>query len=142
MDTDSPEKRPQSRSRLEDEVLEILHKTDRPPSNVVKFRAHARRRRMVDGQRLRSVVQGFQLTSLQLIIATLGLALLAVFVEGHSALLARGLALLSVACLVAIFVRRFRRPEPPQTKTWRGRDIQFRPPGSGTSGWRNQRPRR
>lgn len=127
MDKQPPVEPSRSNSRLEDEVLEILHKADRPSSNVVKFQSRVRRRRMSTAHRLRNSATRVHLTGLNLLIATVVLAILAAMLDDRSALLGRILALLSVACLIGLFVRRWVRPEQPQIKTWRGRDVDFRP---------------
>jgi hypothetical protein len=116
------------RSRLEDEVLEILTKSDRPPSNVVKFQSKVRQKRYTAPNRLRASTANVRITSFSLLVAMIVLAILAAVIEDRSALIGRVLALLSLACLIALFVRRWVRPEQPQIKTWRGRDVDFRPP--------------
>ena len=126
MNNQPPREPRKSQSRLEDEVLEILHKSDRPPSNVVKFQSRVRRQRMSILGRLGHAVGRFQVTGLSLLIATIALAILASVFDDRSAILGRVLALASVACLIGLFVRRWIRPEQPEIKTWRGRDINLR----------------
>lgn len=115
------------RSRLEDEVLEILTRVDGPPSNVVKFKTRVRRGRHGLVDRLRQQVGRVRITGLTLLIATMALAILAAIVDGSSPLLGRLLALASIATLIWLFVRGFRGPDRSSSKTWRGRDIDFSP---------------
>ena len=126
MNNQPPTEPRKPKSRLEDEVLEILHKADRPPSNVVKFQSRVRRQRMSTFSRLGDAAGRFHVTGLNLLIAAIVLAILAAIFDDRSALVGRVLALLSVACLIGLFVRRWIRPEQPQIKTWRGRDINIR----------------
>jgi hypothetical protein len=116
------------RNRLEDEVLEILNKSDRQPSNVVKFQSKLRRHRYTAPNRMRSMNGAFQITGLHLMIAMVVLAILAASVSSESVLVGRVLAILSIACLIALYVKRFVRPDKPQIKAWRGRDIHFGSP--------------
>ena len=124
---DSPPDPSKSRSRLEDEVLEILERTDRPPSKVVKFRTRAERERRSVASRVNSKVSDFQVTSVTLLGACLVLAILAAILSDSSPLAGKILAIGSIAALVALFTKSWRSPKPPTTKTWRGRDIHLRP---------------
>lgn len=132
MDSQPSPERQAPRSRLEDEVIEILNKADRPPSNVVKFQSRVRQQRYAAPNRMRSIAGRVQITGLSIMIAMIGFAILAAVIEDSSPLLGKILAIASICCLIALFVRRWVKPEQPQIKTWRGRDIDFR----GTS----QRP--
>jgi hypothetical protein len=136
------DKQPQSdsskpHSRLEDEVLEILHRTDRPVSNVVKFRSRVRSNRNSFRDRFRIPTGRLHVTGLSLLVASLVLAVLAAFVDDSSPLLGQVLALGSIAAFVWLYVRGFRGPDRNSTKSWRGRDIDFSP--SSRPDWLNRR---
>ena len=118
------------RSRLEDEVLEILHRTDKPASFGDHLRRKAARRRR---QRLGSwgrSLSGFGrgVGAGTLLIGCFALAFLAAMVRDTSALLANLLALASLLLLVWPIVDRYRRPDRGNVKTWRGRDLDLSPP--------------
>lgn len=118
---------PEPRSRLEDEVLEILQRADRPPSNVIKFRAQVRQRRPAVRDRARTITRN-ALEPVTLLGASLVLAILAVFAEGIANWLGVFLGLSALACFVLLFVLGFRRPRDVSQQRWRGRDIDLRPP--------------
>ncbi|MEJ7761402.1 MAG: hypothetical protein WKF80_01280 [Thermomicrobiales bacterium] len=113
---------------MEDEVLEILQRTDRPISftDHVRRRTNARRRAAMS-DRLRRFQFGPRLTAIlpllvAVITAGLGLAL-----RDVSPLLSTILGWTSVASLLILFVPRFRRATQPSVKRWRGRDMTFDP---------------
>ncbi len=118
------------RSRMEDEVLEILNRTDRPVSISDHVRRKAQRQR-------RARVAGVG-ASLQSVIATAGpgtmllgclaLAVLAYLIRDVSALLASILVVASVVLLLMPYLGRRRRPDPLGPKRWRGRDIDLAAP--------------
>lgn len=125
---DKPESRDQLRSRLENEIQEILERTDRPPSNVVRFTTKVKRDRNLASRRFTAYRFGGIVTDLNILIAAMVLAVLGFAASDSSSALARLLAVLSVAALVWLFVRYFRRPGHGPVKTWRGRDIDLSPP--------------
>ena len=118
------------RSRLEDEVLEILVRTDQPTSLRDHMRRKTReRRRSQVAAAARSIPglgTGFGPGSY--LVGCLILALLATLVESSSPLLAQLLAIGSVVSLVMIWVSRYRTPGGSGMKQWRGREIDLRPP--------------
>ena len=117
------------RSRLEDEVLEILVRADQPTSfrDHVRRKAQRRRRAQLDAA-TRSVPSLGALGPGTFLIACLGLAFLATLVRDSSALLANLLGLASVASLAMVWVRRHGGAGGSNVKTWRGRDIDLSPP--------------
>ena len=125
---DSPQEREQRRTRLENEIQEILERTDRPPSNVVKFRSQVRTNRVSYRQRLESFSDRVRITELNLLVAAIVLAVLAFVLGDSSRALGSLLAILSVAAVVWLFVRYYRRPGHQSIKTWRGRDVDLTPP--------------
>jgi hypothetical protein len=115
------------RSRLEDEVLEILQRTDRRPPVSARARAWGRsaRARVVDVQ---SHV-GWLDTAWGWFGLALLLFILGGWVAGDSGLLKQ---VLQYAGLAAVIIGLFRlwRPGPgSQRKMWRGRQIDLRKPG-------------
>lgn len=125
---ESPEEREQRRTRLEDEIREILERSDRPPSNVIKFKSRVRRNRLSTRQRLETLRGHGIVTDLNILIAAVVLAVLGFVLGDSSRALGRLLAFASVAAFVWLFVRYFRRPDHRSVKTWRGRDVDFSPP--------------
>ncbi len=119
---------PHRRSRMEDEVLEILYRTDQPSSLADHVRRKTARQRR---SRISAVSRSYGLRRQAgpgtMLLATLGAALLAVLVKDTSAILATLLALASVAFLLAPIVGRYRRPGRSDVKRWRGRDIDLSP---------------
>ncbi|MDP9354898.1 MAG: hypothetical protein M3R02_06370 [Chloroflexota bacterium] len=120
---------PHRRSRMEDEVLEILYRTDQPSS----FADHVRRKTARQCQSRLSTVSRYPRLLRQtgpgtMLVASIGAALLAVLVKDASAILATLLALASVSLLLAPIVGRYRRPGQSDVKRWRGRDIDLSPP--------------
>lgn len=117
------------RSRLEDEVLEILVRTDQPTSlaDHVRRKTQQQRRPRIDAA-ARAVPSFDSAGPGTFLIVCLVLALLASIVRDTSALLAALLALTSVAALAMVAVRRRGGAGGPGTKTWRGRDLDVDPP--------------
>jgi hypothetical protein len=117
---------PRKRSRLEDEVLEILTRADQPPTPFDRLRSrmrHARARRrlsIVGSKPARRISNGVWL------LASVVAAILALIVDDWSVLLARVLAIICIVCFAIPIINRWRRPEEPDIKRWRGRDIDFR----------------
>lgn len=124
---DDPPKPP--RSRLEDEVLEILVRADQPTSLRDHVRRTAQRRRR---ERLSHAARSLPSFAAAgpgtFLVACLALALLATLVRDGSAALAALLAVASVACLVMVAVRRRGAAGSSEPKTWRGRDLSPDPP--------------
>ncbi|MDP9369117.1 MAG: hypothetical protein M3Q03_12710 [Chloroflexota bacterium] len=120
---------PPRRSRMEDEVLEILYRTDQPTSFADHVRRKTTRQRR---SRLSTISRSFRTTQQlgpgTMLLASIGAALLAVLVKDASAILATLLALASVSLLLAPIVGRYRRPGRSDVKRWRGRDIDLNPP--------------
>ena len=119
----------QGRSRLEDEVLEILVRADQPTSLKDHIRRKARRDRAARLSQWRRGVprpkQGVGPGTL--LVGSLAFAFVASAVRDSSALLAELLAAGSVALLIAIYVVRYRSPGRSDVKQWRGRDIDVNP---------------
>lgn len=129
-------------SRVEREVREILEgfedesSTDRP-RNVVDFKRPKRARRFsMPSIKLPTGLR--TLTPAKLLIATVLFALLAVFAQGISSLLATALVLGAIVTFIAIFFVRSgptggsKVAGPPRTMRWRGRDIDLNSPGRGS----------
>ena len=121
------------RSRLEDEVLEILVRAEQPTS----FRDHVRRRAQRQ-RRERLTNAAREVPSFAtagpgtFLIACLVLAFLAALVRDSSGFLAALLALASVASLAMVAVRRRGGAGGSGPKMWRGRDLD---PGPSTPAW-------
>jgi hypothetical protein len=117
------------RSRLEDEVLEILVRTEQPTSlgDHVRRKAQQQRRTPFD-HAARSLPSFGTAGPGVFLVACLALALLASLVRESSALLATLLVLASVASLAMVAVRRHGGAGGSNVKTWRGRDLDFGPP--------------
>ena len=118
-------------SRVETEVMEILRRTDRPISfgeHVRRKAARARRDRLVNAGRQLRRTRG-QAGPGSLLLACIGLALVAFLLRDASRLLATLLAVASVVCLFWPIVTRLRRPTGGSTsQRWRGRDMDYSPP--------------
>jgi hypothetical protein len=118
---------------MEQEIEEILSRSDRPISFQERVQARRRQAGPLSRNRLRIVrsqvgkVIG-RLAALSLLSA-LAVAALAALVAGFSPLLAQILAVVSVGLLLAPIIQRFRRPNPPSTPMWRGRPVDFSPRG-------------
>lgn len=121
------------RSRLEDEVLEILVRADQPTSlrDHVRRTAQGRRRERV-GRATNSVPDLATAGPGTFLIACIVLAVLATAIRDTSAALAALFALASVAALVMVAVRRRGGAGGFGGKTWRGRDLD---PTSPTPPW-------
>lgn len=119
-DADPP---PPRRSRVEDEVLEILARADRPPTASEKARARmdearfAARRTLTDRSRARALAA----SPIAFIGGSLLLAIVAVAMRPFSPLLGVLLGLASAGLLLAVWLDR--RPRPQGGPRWRGRDL-------------------
>ena len=125
-----PDAPPPRRSRLEDEVLEILYRSDRPPSFSDRVRAAIRR--AAASFRLRRRAGGFGAVVARLdsgiwLAACVVLGIVAFLVRDASPFLARLLAVLCLAMIVLAIVRSFGRPDRGSVKRWRGHDIDISP---------------
>lgn len=137
-ESDQP-KRP---SRLDAELAEILARVDRPPSNVIKFRAKARHSR-TRWQNITHSLRGGGETIRRggagaLLLGALVFALIGSFVNPSSHLAAYLLGIVAIACFVGVFVIGFRQPEGGELKRWRGQNIDTRP---SRPSWMNRKPR-
>ena len=126
---EDPKSPPPRRSRLEDEVLEILYRSDRPPTFGERLRSTSRRgiawvrvRRMPNLGHLVS-----QLDADMWLAVCLGLGIVAFLIRNASPLLARILAVACLAMIVLAIVRSFGRPDRGSAKRWRGRDVDVSP---------------
>lgn len=132
------------RTRLEDEVLEILQRTDTPVSMSEHVRRKVAQERRERAQRWRHDALSLpsRLGAFSGIFGFAILGLLAFLVRDASPLLATILAIASVVVLFLPVVDRYRNgPQSPTAKRWRGRDMDtsFRPPGSsGQPAWFEQ----
>ena len=118
-------------SRLEDEVLEILHRSERP----VSFADHQRRLRRQAHQKMRIHIGAkwrstARLTPGALLVLGLFAALLAFAIRETSPFLARVLALACVLLIISPIFLQYRSPRGESSKRWRGRDIDFSAPSS------------
>ncbi len=137
-------------SRVEREILEILdgmetNEEATRPAKVVDFRRSKRKKMSqisLPSPKPLAPRSFFSVTPARLLIATVGLALAAIFVQDYSGTLATIFVLAAIASFLAMF---FVRSGPrgsvsssTQTKRWRGRDIDLgSPPTSRSrSGWR------
>jgi hypothetical protein len=115
------------RSRLEDEVLEILQRTDRKPPVTARARSWGRvvRSRTLDAQsRVRWLDTAWGWFGLALLLFVIG-----GWVAGDSGLLKQLLQIAGVAALVVGLFRLWRPGAGAQRKMWRGRQIDLRKPG-------------
>lgn len=123
---------PPRRSRLEDEVLEILHRTDQPASfgDHVRRKSARQRRDRLDRARGAVTPTGgvFPLDPTTSLVGCLIAAFLALLFRDISALLSTLLAIVSIGLLLWPIVDRFRRPQQADIKRWRGRDVDLSPP--------------
>jgi hypothetical protein len=126
---DSPEPPPGRRSRLEDEVLEILIKNDRPPTIGERLQSDVRRQRRNVGHLLanRSSLFSAPFDTGLWLVGCLLLGILAFVFRDISPLLARILAIGCFVIVLIAIVRSFRRPDRHNVKQWRGRDIDISP---------------
>ncbi len=132
---------PPKRSRLENEVLEILQKADTPPPKPIALRSAADR--TLWRTRLRARGWSSQAADLlraggwSVILAGMALAIAAnVAIEPLSPLLARLALYVGVALIVLGFVRLYRGgPGSRGGKLWRGRRVDLDRPGND---WKNK----
>lgn len=131
--TRSPEEpRDRQRSRLEDEVNEILQKNNRPISFTDHVRRKAAERRYAP-RRQRSLSLGnSRFAPVAPFVGAFAVAFLGLALRDTSPLLANVLALLSVALLFLPFVARARGGTNSSVKRWRGREIDL---GQSRDGW-------
>ncbi len=123
------EQPPPRRSRLEDEVREILVRADQPASFTDHVRRKAQQRRREQFASASRVLP--QLDTLgpgAFLIGCFVVAFLATLVRSSSPLLAQLLAVGSVALLAMVWVRRRGASGGSRIKQWRGRDIDLSPP--------------
>lgn len=127
---DNPEPPSGRRSRLEDEVLEILYRSDRPPSFSDRLRANLQRTRGTfhAGRQGQFSALIARLDSGLWLVVCLGLGILAYVIKSTSPLLARVLVIACVTALVLAIVRPSGRSDYGPVKRWRGRDMDFSPP--------------
>jgi hypothetical protein len=64
------------------------------------------------------------------LLASVIAGILALFLTGPSPLVARILAIVCIFCFAMPIIMRWRKPDEPEIKRWRGRDIDFRDSGS------------
>jgi hypothetical protein len=128
MNGETPEERQRSITRLESEIREILEKSDRQPSNVIKFKSRVRQNRYSAADSFHKRLDRAWLTDLNMLIAAVVLAVAGYFASDSAPIVARICAVASIGTIVWIFVRYFRRPDQAGVKQWRGRDIDFGPP--------------
>jgi hypothetical protein len=126
---EDPESPPPRRSRLEDEVLEILYRSDRPPTFSERMRSASRRtvasmrgRRSPD---LGAVVK--QLDAGLWLAVCIGLGFVAFLIRNASPLMARVFAVTCLAMIIFAIVRSFSRPDRGSVKRWRGRNVDISP---------------
>jgi hypothetical protein len=105
MNGESPEERQQSVSRLENEIREILEKTDRPPSNVVKFKSRVERDRQLRARSIRDRISSLRVQDIFVLIAAVILSAIGFLIGDSSPALARVFAVLSIAAMIWLFVR-------------------------------------
>ena len=140
--TDSESDRPKRPTRLEAELAEILERADRPPSNIIKFRAKARQSRTRTqhvAHSLRNAGESIkQFGPGGLLIGALVFALLGSLLNPTSHLLAYLLGIVAIACFVAVYVIGFREPKGGEIKRWRGQDFEF---GGSRPAWMHRKPK-
>lgn len=131
-DDDQP-KAPQQRSRLDREIDEILSRTDAhrtlPPPTPIRSRQQS------SAPTLPSIPPAVQSILRVPILQALLLALAAWLLDDVSALVSNLLALAAVVCIILPMVRGRRPAGPsvtPETRMWRGREIETRAPASRT----------
>ncbi len=126
------------RSRVEDEVLEILQKADRPPTIADQVRLRAQEGRVTLGRATagRSVLdlQG----PLAPLVGAVGAALLGALVRGLSPLLATLLGVVAFALFCSVWFAA--STGPGSGNRWRGRDLGDLP--GRPSSWRRPGPPR
>lgn len=138
-DRPSPDQ-PPKRSRVEDEIREILHKADRPPTVVEQMRSRARSGRgtllAAAAKQRRFDVRG----PLAPLLGTLGVAILAVLIQGVSSFLAFLLGLIAFGLFCSLWIAPSTGPGPGNR--WRGRDLSDLPGRPPTPFRRPGQPRR
>lgn len=131
-------------SKVEREVLEILDQLEEQqpkerPGNVVDFRTRKRQRRWRLPTLRRPRLDIRAVTPLRMLLLTVVLAVLAFVVRDFSSTLALVLAIGSITAFLSLFFIGRSGPRPggppraPQTKRWRGQDIEVGPPSRGSS---------
>lgn len=124
-----PEPHP-SRSRLEDEVLEILTRADRPPTFGERLRRAVREARPPLRRAARFAPGAIQVGPGVLLAASFILAFVGSRIGPHSGLLGFLCGLASFVCLALLWAPRFNVGSGP--KRWRGRDLG---PSSSNAQW-------
>lgn len=126
-------------SKVEREVLEILDQMEQQPAkerpnNVVEFRARQRKRNWHLPSLRRPQVNLRLLTPLRMLLLTVVLAVAAFIVRDYSSTIALVLAIGSITSLLSLFFiggsgprSGGGPPRTPQTKRWRGQDIEVGP---------------
>lgn len=132
-------------SKVEREVIEILDQLDldgpkERPANVIDFRSRRSKPRIQEFSKLRSKLRRPRIdipavTPLRMFLFMAALAVLAYALRSYSSTIALLLAIASIVCLMSLFViggasRPSGTPRPPQTKRWRGQDIEIGQPNS------------
>ncbi|CAA9585935.1 MAG: hypothetical protein AVDCRST_MAG87-3955 [uncultured Thermomicrobiales bacterium] len=121
---------PPRKSRLDLEVEEILRKSDnvRPFPNPRSRPAKATPSRTGPGPTPASIPPVVRKALDTPLLLALGFAILALMVSSASPLLATLFALAAVVFVLFPVIQRYRRPSAaPETKMWRGREIDSRP---------------
>ena len=126
---DSPEPPSGRRSRLEDEVLEILIKNDRPPTFGERLQSDVRRQRRQFGDLLsnRGSLLSTPFDTGLWLVGCIVLGILAFVLRDISLLSARILAIACFILVLVAIVRSFTKPDRRTVKQWRGRDIDVSP---------------
>jgi hypothetical protein len=109
------------RSRLEDEVLEILTRADRPPTWSERLTRAARDAERPLRVAAHSLPRNVHVGPGLLLLASFVFALVGSALGGRSGLLGFLFGLASFVCLVLLWVPRFSAGSGP--KRWRGRDL-------------------
>lgn len=108
---------------MEDEVLEILYRADRPPTTGEKARARIDEARFAARQTISAqrVQRSVRVGPLALIVGSLLLAIVAAVLRSVVPPLAVLLGFVSAAMLLAVWFNR--RPRPSESTRWRGQDL-------------------
>jgi hypothetical protein len=126
---EEPERPTKGRSRLEDEVLEILSRSERPPTVAERARGTIRttRRslRFEADHWLDSLLHYFESGLWLIALIVLGFA--AYFLEDTSRLLSKILVLICLGLFGLAIFRSIQRPSRGPVKQWRGRDMELTP---------------
>lgn len=128
--TDLSDKSSTGRTRLDDELREILIKSEQPES----FADHVRRKAQFQRPARQTWASGLSVPSLarmsggSRMVASLVMALVASSTRDTSALLATVLAIVSVALLASMYAGPPHGPGGPGAKQWRGRDLDLSSP--------------